>query len=339
MANDITKSPPPFSPSLAAQAGQALGVGAKNALGGVNAANTLLSLPSHVAWDQLKQGWGGAVAGFNGTPLAPPAPAATPAAAPAPVAAITATPPALTAAIPAASPEIHADNVQSGSLYSAYQQGKTAGNPAQAAAPSGTFTPQQTSFGNNTPATSGDYKGMTQNEINSGWAHKNMVLDAQLALQNPNVGGKERQMYLGMLAGEMQGYNHSQDANTQANAQKYGADRGVDVANIHSGDRRYATDASVENTNTTNSAHIYGVDSAANTAERQRQLNAANTAGQRQAAAIDDIEYRNIKTPDDLRRYHMMRGGGRPPVVVQPGASVLDPDTLQLTYPQLSQPR
>jgi hypothetical protein len=182
---------------------------------------------------------------------------------------------------------------------------------------------------------------MTQNEINSGWAHKNMVLDAQLALQNPNVGGKERQMYLGMLAGEMQGYNHSQDANTQANAQKYGADRGVDVANIHSGDSRYATDASVANTNTTNSAHIYGVDSAANTAAQQLQLTAANTAAQRQAAAIDDAEYRQaLKAgPAAVQRYHMMRGGGRPPVVVQPGASVLDPDTLQPIYPQLQQPR
>jgi hypothetical protein len=180
---------------------------------------------------------------------------------------------------------------------------------------------------------------MTQNEINSGWAHKNMVLDAQLALQNPNVSGKERQMYLGMISGEMQGYNHSQDANTQANAQKYGADRGVDVANIHSGDSRYATNASVENTNTTNSAHIYGVDSAANSAAQQRLLDMSNTAGTRDAAERDRIEYASIKTPEDLRNYHMMRGGGRPLTVVPVGGSVVDPNTLQPVYPPLPQPR
>jgi hypothetical protein len=182
---------------------------------------------------------------------------------------------------------------------------------------------------------------MTQNEINSGWAHKNMVLDAQLALHNPNIGDKERQMYLGMISGEMQGYNHSQDANTQANAQKYGADRSVDVANIHSRDSRYATDASVENTNTTNSAHIYGVDSTANSAAQQRLLDMANTAGTRDAAERDRIEYEQAMKagPAALREYRMMRGGGRPPIMVQPGASVVDPYTLQAVYPHLQQPR
>jgi hypothetical protein len=182
---------------------------------------------------------------------------------------------------------------------------------------------------------------MTQNEINSGWAHKNMVLDAQLALQNPNIGGRERQAYLGMISGEMQGYNHSQDANTQANAQKYGADRSVDVANIHSGDSRYATDASVENTNTTNSAHIYGVDSAANTAAQQLQLNAANTEGQRQVAAQYNAEYlaAMAKGPEELSKFYVRHGvGGKTLLSVKPGERLVDSTTGQ-PFDQLQQPR
>jgi hypothetical protein len=183
---------------------------------------------------------------------------------------------------------------------------------------------------------------MTQNEINSGWAHKNMVLDAQLALQNPNVGGKERQMYMGMIAGEMQGYNHSQDANTQANAQKYGADRSVDVANIHSGDSRYATDASIENTNTTNSAHIYGVDSAANTAAQQLQLAAADSLGKRQVAAQYNAEYLAAlaKGGDALQQFYTMHGVGGKSVVIAPiGSTAYDGHTGQPLNQQLQQPR
>jgi hypothetical protein len=184
---------------------------------------------------------------------------------------------------------------------------------------------------------------MTQNEINSGWAHKNMVLDAQLALQNPNIGGRERQAYLGMISGEMQGYNHSQDANTQANAQKYGADRSVDVANIHSGDSRYATDASVENTNTTNSAHIYGVDSAANTAAQQLQLAAADSLGKRQVAAQYNAEYNAAlaKGGDALQQFYAMHGVGGKSVVIAPiGSTAFDGHTGQpLNQQQLQQPR
>jgi hypothetical protein len=378
MANDITKSLPPFDPSLANQTGLVAGKVARSAVGAYTKFNDGVTAPVISSMntiaregnqtkqaaidtavgtrDQLKQGWDGAVAGYTGVPLAQPAPAAvpapvkdfgvattngwgtTPAAAPAPIKDFGVD----TTNGWGTTPEIHADNVQPGSLWNAYQQGKTAGNPAQAAAPAGTFTPQKTSFGNNAAATSGDYKGMTQNEINSGWAHKNMVLDAQLALQNPSTSDKERQMYMGMIAGEMQGYNHSQDANTQANAQKYGADRSVDVANIHSGDSRYATDASVENTNTTNSAHIYGIDSAANTAAQQLQLAAADSLGKRQVAAQYNAEYlaASAKGEDALQKFYIRHGVGGKSVVLAPiGSTAYDAQTGQPLNQQLPQPR
>lgn len=359
MANELNpKFYPPLAaptptPGVAYSVGKAVGMAADKA---GRAAADMSAVGSGLGHKSKAPGWQGSqmrkdlnnlVAGFNGTPLPAPAPAPAPAAV-APVAPLVVAP----AVGAAAKQALPAANVPTAGTTDASDRtwNNIAANaatpmaataPVHAPLPAGvsTITPQHTSFGNDTPATSGDYKGMTQNEINSGWAHKNLILDAKLALQNPNTSAADRTAYLGMIAEEARGRTHSQDVATQANAQKYGADKGVQVAGIHSGDARAATAAGIENTNTTASAHTYGVDSTAHTAAQQLQLAAADSLGKRQQAAAYDAEYRAAlaKGGDALQKFYAMHAG-KTGVVLPIGAQYVDSQTGASLLPTLNAP-